>query len=280
MEKKIQCSVLIIAQNVEKTIKRTLDTLTSFEEVIVVDGGSKDSTKAIVESYPNTKFIINSWPGFIEQRNFSIKQASLPWCFMIDADEALTKELQDEIQKIVQTPMDKTHPIYKVVRTEYFLGKEVKGEFGGASWQLRLFHTNRIQYTGGNHHEHLIDGIHESQCPEKIGAIDKEKRVLHDPNYNLEEWVKKTPRFVLLRAEEKFTKNPNRKVSGFHLFFTFVGTFLKTYLKTKVDGKIGVIIAYKTAINRTMAKLILYEKFHIGFSIKKNEDMNKTKYLG
>ena len=102
----------------------------------------------------------------------------------------------------------------------------------------------------------------------------------HDPNYDLEEWIKKNPRFVLLRAEEKYTKNPNRKVTGLHLFFTFVGTLLKTYLKTKVDGKIGVIIAYKTAINRTMAKLILYEKFHIRFSVKKTEDMNKTKYLG
>ena len=278
--KKIDCSVLIIAQNAEKTIRRTLETLTSFDDVIVVDGGSEDSTEEIVCSFPNARFISNPWPGFIEQRNFSIEQSQKDWCFMIDADEALTPELRDEIAKIVNSPIDSTLPIYRIMRTEYFLGEEVKGKFGGASWQLRLFQTKRIRYTGGNHHEHLVDGVHENDCPELIGTISEKLRVLHDPTYGLEDWVKKSPRFVILRAEEKYSQNPNRKVGGIHIFFTFIFTFFKTYLKTRADGKVGLIIAFKTSINRTLAKLLLYERSHIGFSTRDLNKMNKYKYLG
>ncbi|MDY0238355.1 MAG: glycosyltransferase, partial [Campylobacterales bacterium] len=37
-------SVVVIVKNSEKTIKRTLDSLTSFDDVVVYDNGSTDTT--------------------------------------------------------------------------------------------------------------------------------------------------------------------------------------------------------------------------------------------
>jgi glycosyltransferase involved in cell wall biosynthesis len=276
MIEKIDCSVLILAQNSERFIKRCLDSLERFDDVIVIDGGSVDKTENICSGYNNVRFIFNKWPGFIPQRNFSITQAKHKWCFMIDSDEAATPALVDKIQEILREN-NKDKVIYNIMRTEYFLGREVVGDFGGSDWQLRLFQTDRVCYTGGNHHEHLIDGDKESDSADKIGYLDKSLRVLHDNQYGLLEWANKLPRFAILRAEEKLSHNSKRSVSAFEVFFTFFGTFFKTYLKARADKQVGIIIAFKTAINRTLAKLIMYEHQSIGFhkNIK-----NSKRHLG
>lgn len=273
---KIKCSVLILAQNSEKFIKRCLDTLIRFDDVIVIDGGSVDETEEICSKYSNVRFIYNKWPGFIPQRNFSIAQAKHNWCFMIDSDEAATTELVDKIEEVVNEN-DQKIVIYNVMRTEYFLGKELLGRFGGSNWQLRLFQTSRVTYTGGNHHEHLIDGDTESESLQKIGYLDESFRVLHDNQYGLTEWVNKLPRFAILRAEEKLDENPTRTVGALEVFFTFFGTFFKTYFKTRADKKVGIIISFKTAINRTLAKLIMYEHQNIGFH---KGTKNRQRHLG
>lgn len=274
--KKISCSVLLICQNAEKTIERCLDSLIDFNEVVLIDGGSSDSTLELAKKYENVNIFENPWPGFIEQRNYSIIKASEKWSFMIDSDEALTSELRDEIRKIVESD-EVLFPMYSVVRTEFFLGEAIEHGFGASDWQERLFITDRVSYTGGVHHEHIIDGIHQNDCREKIGFINRDARVLHDANYGLIEWVKKLPRFAVLRAEEKIKKNPNRKISAIEVFFTFVGTFLKIYLKSYKNGKVGVMISFTTAINRCLAKLMMYENDVFGFDKKKK---NRFKELG
>ena len=48
-EKKGTISVLILTQNSEKTIERALKSVSSFDEVLVVDGGSSDNTECLVK---------------------------------------------------------------------------------------------------------------------------------------------------------------------------------------------------------------------------------------
>ena len=96
---KLKISVLLLTQNSENTIRRCLDSLNDFAEVVVIDGGSQDQTQRIVEEYENTVFYFNPWPGFIAQRNYSITKASYDWCFMIDSDEAVTSDLVKEIKR-------------------------------------------------------------------------------------------------------------------------------------------------------------------------------------
>ena len=274
--KKISCSVLLICQNAEKTIDRCLSSLIDFVEVVLVDGGSTDSTLELVKKYENVNVFENPWPGFIKQRNYSIEKATQKWSFMIDSDEVLTVELRDEIRKVVESNQER-YPMYSVVRTEFFLGEAIEHGFGASDWQERLFVTNRVSYTGGVHHEHIIDGAHQNDCRDKIGFINRSARVLHDTDYGLIDWVKKLPRFAALRADEKIQKQPGREVSAAEVFFTFIGTFFKIYLKSYKNGKVGVMISFTTAINRCLAKLIMYENYVFSFDRNKK---NRLKELG
>lgn len=265
---KLKVSVLLLTQNSEKSIVRCLDSLKGFDEIVMIDGGSQDNTISIAESYSNVKVYSNPWPGFIEQRNFSIDKASHDWCFMIDSDEALTKELFQEIKKTILGKPNKK--MYRVMRTEFYFGQPVEEGFGKSNWQERLFLKTHVRYTGGVHHHHLIDGKHQNEMQHEIGNLDPSARVLHEEDYGLKEWITKLPRFSLLRANEKIAQG--RKVTKFGVFFEFFGNFLKIYLKSYKNKHSGFVISLQTAIFRTLVKLIIYEDQHIGFDKNNNRD--------
>lgn len=268
----IEASVLLLAQNSEETIKRCLDSLKGFKEVVLVDGGSSDLTLEYCKEYSNVVVHNNSWPGFIEQRNFSISKASYDWCFMIDSDEAATPELVEEIRKIVERN-DQSIPMFRVMRTEFYLGQAIEFGYGRSNWQERLFLKNRIQYTGGVHHQHLIDGKHQSEQQHLIANINSSARVLHDDRYGLVDWMKKLPRFAFLRANEKF--RPERNISKFDVFISFVGTFFQIMYQCRKQPKTAFVIATQTALFRCLVKLQLYEREHIQFDKPNDETIRK-----
>ncbi len=94
-------AIIIPTLNEEKFIARCLDSVIEqtfpFEEmdVMVVDGGSKDRTQEIVESYrekhPNIRFIHN--PGRIQSIAFNIgvKQSDAPYIVRLDAHATYNK---------------------------------------------------------------------------------------------------------------------------------------------------------------------------------------------
>jgi glycosyltransferase involved in cell wall biosynthesis len=248
-------SVLILTKNSGRTIKRTMESVKNFDEIIVVDAGSVDNTQSIVENYQNAKFIFNEWPGFIAQRNLSIEKAKYDWCFMIDSDEECTPELFDICYEVIKKPNPKA--MYRVVRTEYFLGGAIENGFGKSDYQERLFQRSRVRYAGGNHHTHTIDG--ELIYPEHPDSenFDRNIRVLHDPDYGMDEWIAKFPRFSILGSRERIEKN--KKVSKLEILITFPLIFLQVYRKSYLDGKRGFVISVLEAINRTMMKVYIYQ---------------------
>lgn len=270
----INASVLLLTQNSQDTLKRCLDSLIEFSEVVMVDGGSKDATIEMAKKYPNVVIHSNPWPGFVEQRNFSITKATKKWCFMIDSDEAATPELVAEIKAIVEKDDEKI-AMYRVMRTEFYLGEAIEYGYGRSNWQERLFLTARVQYTGGVHHQHLIDGKHQSEQKHLIGDIKASARVLHDERYGLIDWLVKVPRFALLRADEKY--RPERKIGKFDVFIAFVGTFFQILYQCRKQPRTAFIIAIQTAIFRCLVKLRLYERQHIGFD---DANASKTRHLG
>lgn len=271
---KIHASVLIIAQNAEKTLRRCLDSLTPFHEIILVDGGSSDKTEEIAKEYSNVKFIFNPWPGFIEQRNISIDYANCDWCYMLDADEANTPELNEEIRKIV-LENDLSVVMWRVVRTEYFEGTPIEEGHGKSQYQERLFQKKRVRYAGGNHHTHTIDGKLISDQKNLVRDLAFSVRVLHDPSYKLEEMIAKLLRFSICVGTEKFNKG--RRVSPLGIIFSFVWTSLRMIYRSRKMGSRGIVLALMKAFGDGLGKLYIYNLEHH----RQTEGSRSTqKYLG
>ncbi len=89
-------------------IKDFIDsTLPYLEAGIIVDTGSCDSTRKILEEskscYENLSIFDIEFKGFANARNYSLKKIKTKWTFVLDADERLTKEDFKNMEQLVDT---------------------------------------------------------------------------------------------------------------------------------------------------------------------------------
>ena len=83
-------TAIVHTYNAEKHLRNVLEALKDFDEVLVIDNESTDSTRSIAESFSFVRFITKARNGHrcVEpHRQFGIEQASNPWILEVDADE-------------------------------------------------------------------------------------------------------------------------------------------------------------------------------------------------
>ncbi len=99
----LSLSVIIIAQDEADRIARCLSSVKPIaDEIIVLDSGSADGTVKIAKQFTR-QVHQTDWPGYGPQKQRALVMACCDWVLSIDADEALTPELQDEIRILLQT---------------------------------------------------------------------------------------------------------------------------------------------------------------------------------
>jgi len=90
----VKIAACIIAKNEEENLPRLLKSLSGkFEEIIVVDTGSTDSTVRIAKSF-GCRVVNHRWRGFADARNRAVKEVSegTDWVWHFDADFELEEE--------------------------------------------------------------------------------------------------------------------------------------------------------------------------------------------
>lgn len=93
----ITVSVCMIVKNEEKVLKRCLDSLKGlWDELIIVDTGSTDSTRDIALSYTDKVYDFKWVNDFSKARNFSIEKATCDYIYIPDADEILDEENREK----------------------------------------------------------------------------------------------------------------------------------------------------------------------------------------
>ncbi|HJQ83700.1 MAG TPA: glycosyltransferase family 2 protein, partial [Candidatus Binatia bacterium] len=94
--KRPSVSCTVVCQNEESQIGHCLDSVAWCDEVVVVDGGSRDRTVEIARAWGG-RVIANPWPGYRAQKQFALDAARGEWVLNLDADERVTPELAAEI---------------------------------------------------------------------------------------------------------------------------------------------------------------------------------------
>jgi glycosyltransferase involved in cell wall biosynthesis len=109
-EKPSSVSVVIPAYNVEQYIGRAIDSVLSqsrrAEEVIVVDDGSTDDTKKVIQQYgSDIQYIYQEKAGASIARNRGIEEANSRWIAFLDADdEWLPEKLKIQLALMERNP--------------------------------------------------------------------------------------------------------------------------------------------------------------------------------
>lgn len=192
-------SVVIIAQDDEVRIAKAIQSCESFaDEVVVIDGGSKDNTVQVSETL-GCRVFINPWPGYAKQRTFGIERAQYDWIFLIDTDEVVNQELARDLVEKKATLHDPAKA-YSMYRIGDFLGKWMnKGEY-----LVRLF--NRRIYGITNSLVHEMPDVAEEQTIRLNGVL------WHYGFRSISDHVMRFNKYTDLEAETAFSKGKSFKI--------------------------------------------------------------------
>ena len=122
MNKENKISVVINTWNAEQHLRKVLESVKDFDEVLVCDMESTDSTQAIAREY-GCRVVIFPKEGhtIVEPaREFAIHEASHEWVLVIDADEVVTPQLKDYLYSQIAQPQCPTG--IAIPRKNYFMG--------------------------------------------------------------------------------------------------------------------------------------------------------------
>ncbi|MDQ7730445.1 glycosyltransferase family 2 protein [Halomonas sp. SpR8] len=232
----INVSVVIITRNAAKTLRRTLDAVQDYDDVVVYDNGSEDDTCDIVKAYPNTQLHQGEFMGFGPTKKYAVSLAKHDWIFSLDADEAPTAALNAAVQQWSATATPQQAG--SIRRENWMMGSPVKHSGWGNDWLIRLFNRTVCNFSDAAVHESVL-------TPKGIHLIQLKGKIEHLAVSNLAQFLEKINRYSSIRAESGKLKTYPVPI----IFFKAVFAFLRTYLLQHgwLDGWRGLVIAVSNA---------------------------------
>jgi glycosyltransferase involved in cell wall biosynthesis len=127
----------------------------------------------------------------------------------LDADEALSPALAEEIRSVVSRPPERVKSAgFYINRVLIFMGREIRHCGYFPSWNLRLFKRGMARYDTRAVHEHMLaDG--------KTSRL--KKLILHEDRRGLEHFIAKHNRYSTLEAWELYRQS--HRWPGFKAFY-------------------------------------------------------------
>lgn len=236
-------SVVINTYNARLYLQQVLDTVKDFDEIVVCDMESTDSTVKIalrngckVVTFPkgNHKIVEPA-------RNFAIQSATYKWVLLVDADELVTPQLRDYLYETIKNP-DCPAGLY-IPRKNYFMGRFIRA--GYPDYILRFFKRDSIDWPTYVHATPIIQGD-----VEKIPAKREELAFIHLDEESVGTRVRKLNEYSTDAAERRKGRNYGVMTlftkPAFHFikYYIFKGGFR--------DGKPALIRAMINAFYQVM----------------------------
>lgn len=221
-------SAVIITLNEADKIHACLQSVQFCDEILVVDCGSTDRTVALCEQH-GARVVQQTWLGFGAQKRFAVEQAAHDWVLCLDADEYLSAELQENIQRALETP---TSGAYKLTRCNRFMGRWLRHGEGYPDYCLRLFDRREAQWS--------LDRVHEKVVTTAAISFVRGD-LLHESETTLEQYLVKQNRYTSLQAEELIERG--KRVTLVKLAFSPLVRFFKFYVVRQGfrDGLPGLV---------------------------------------
>lgn len=112
----ITISLCMIVKNEESILGRCLDSVADLvDEIIIVDTGSEDGTKAIAAKYTDRIYDFEWVNDFSAARNFAFSKASMEYIYSADADEVISPENRERFRVMKETLL----PEIEIVQMKY-----------------------------------------------------------------------------------------------------------------------------------------------------------------
>lgn len=145
-------AVVILAKDAEAHLTALEPSLRVFDEIIVVDDHSSDSTGPVAHAFGWKVIVPPPREGFDVKRDAGVKAVTKDWVFMLDTDERIPDSLFDEIEGVVRRGR---FDFYSVHLETFFAGQVIRHSGVGDLTVVRLFRRRAYLGFEGSIHERL-----------------------------------------------------------------------------------------------------------------------------
>jgi glycosyltransferase involved in cell wall biosynthesis len=239
----VPLSAVLIAQNEERTLGDALASVAFCDEIVLVDSGSTDGTRAAAGA-AGARVILNApWPGYVAQRDFATRAARHDWVLALDADERVGPALHEEIERRRRGGFDAAG--YRIPRVAWYLDRWIRGTDWYPDWQVRLFDRTRGAWQG--------DLVHESVVVRgPVGRLRGELE--HHPYADISDHLRKIDSYTTLWAEQAYAAG--RRSNVLDMFAGATWAFFRNYVLKRgfALGSTGLVVSVLNT-HYTFAKL-------------------------
>lgn len=236
--KKLPISVCIISGAEAGRIGRALKSVVDWagEIIVVLNEDVRDGTEEIAVKH-GAKVFREPWKGFVGQKNSAADKATQPWLLNLDADEAVSPALAEEIGRVVSDAAA-AHAVYKFPRCSFYCGRWIRHGDWYPDYVRRLWRKGAVRWIGREPHASL-----EIQGQDGRLRSDLQHYPMETINHQIAKTVKYADDFVQHCAEQK------QSVNFLDLLVRPPWRFLRAYVFKLgfLDGWQGFSIAWLTA---------------------------------
>lgn len=238
-------SVFITTFNNAKTLPICLDSVRWADEIVVLDSNSTDATPEIARRY-GCQLFFHEFLGYGRQKQLALDKTTHEWVLLLDADEALSPELQDEIRALL-----KTTPVadgYEIPRLEQVFWRMCNPK-------TRLNHFLRLFRKTKGH----VSTMPIHAAPKVDGVIARLKHAFyHFGEIDIHTKVEKVNGYSTGLVQDKIGKGKRRV--GLTMIFYPPLYFIKTYFfkRNFYNGWAGFI----TSVIAAFYVFLKYAKVH------------------
>jgi glycosyltransferase involved in cell wall biosynthesis len=240
-------SAVVLAKNNENTIKKTLDSLKTFIDVVVYDNGSTDKTIQIAKQFKNINLIQGEFKGFGWTKNKAASYAKNNWIIIVDSDEVLSEILLNTLET---KNLDDTK-VYQLNFKAFY--KDIQVNYCGWNNQKikRVYNKSITSYNNNNVHEEIMTNKLD------IELLDGD--IKHYSYHTISQFIKKADHYSTLFANNNAGKKSSSPLKA---ILNAKYSFLKTYIFKRgfLDGYIGLIISFSHMVTNFYKYMKLYEK--------------------
>lgn len=194
----VTISLCMIVRDEESVLARCLDSVRDLvDEIIIVDTGSLDDTKAIARRYTENVFDFEWIDDFSAARNFSFERAASDYCLWLDADDVL---LQPDRAKFARLKAGLEGDA-DIVMLPYHVGFDERGNVTFSYYRERIIRSSPACRWKGAVHEVITPAgkVVYGDC-----AVTHQKLRPSDPDRNLRIFEGLIAKGVSLEPREQF----------------------------------------------------------------------------
>jgi glycosyltransferase involved in cell wall biosynthesis len=226
-------SAVVITYNEATNIERCLHSLQPVaDQLLVVDSYSTDETVTLAEQ-AGADVCYHTFRSHIDQKNYAMRAARYDHILSLDADEALTPELQASImrEKANELPC-----AYTVKRLTNYCGQWIYHCGWYPDKKLRLWHRHYGSWGGVNPHDKVV-------LQPEVKQATLEGHLLHYSFPSIESHVSTSNKFSTIVAQERYQQQRPPSLL-LNVLLNPVFTFWKKYLLQGGfrDGFYGFVI--------------------------------------